>query len=133
MPRTLYTSTDRAGLAIASVFPDAILLSHGSDEDVFQVGPCQLTCRYWTRGGDFVSKQILGCATSVQSGQLRSADAATIEGQLYETQSIIGIVGPEDTVSAVAAALAGRFTGVLIDGNEAIMAEQNAPPDRGGE
>ena len=132
MPRTLYTPTDRAGLAITSIFPDAILVSQGEDEDVFQVGTCRLTCRYWTRGGDFVSKQIMGCATAVQSGQLQSANAGAVGEQVYQTQSIVGVVGPEDTVIALAAALASRFTGVLIDGEEAIMAEPAAAPDHDG-
>ena len=133
MPRTLYTPTDRAGLAIASVFPDAILVSKSDDEDVFQVGTCRLTCRYWTRGGDFVSKQIMGCATAVQSGQLQSANAGAVEEQVYQTQSIVGIVGPEDAVGDVAVALAARFSGVLIDGEEAVIAEPTAAPVRDGE
>lgn len=123
MPRTLYTSVARADLAIASVLPSAILVSSGDDEDVFQVDTCRLTCRYWTRGGDFVSKQILGCATAVSSGELRSADPPSVEAQVYHTQSIIGAVGSEEAVGALVAALAAQFGGVLVDGDEAVLIE----------
>lgn len=123
MPRTLYTPVASADLDIASVLPPAVLVFRGDDEDVFQVGSCRLTCRYWVRGGDFVSKQMLGCATAVASGELRSADPPSVEEQVYQTQSIIGAVGPEEAVGALVAALAAQFGGVLVDGDEAVAVQ----------
>jgi hypothetical protein len=123
LPGTLYTPTNRAELAVMSVFPEAVRVSGGEDEDVFQLGACRVTCRYWTRGGDFVSKQILGCVAAVEAGRLRSTDAAAVQKRVFQTQSVIGIVGPEDQVRVVAAALAGQFLGVLVDGAEAVLAE----------
>jgi len=121
LSRALYTPVVRADLAIARVLPTAALVSQSDDEDVFQVGACRLTCRYWVRGGDFVSKQILGCATAVASGELRSADPTSVEEEVYHTQSIIGAVGPEEAVDAVVATLAARFGGVLVSASEAVM------------
>lgn len=132
MPRSLYTPTTRAALAVADSLPDAVRVSGGEDEDVFQVGACRVTCRYWTRGGDFVSKQILGCVAAVGAGRLRSDDPAAVEDRVSQTQSVIGVVGPEDEVRDVAAALARRFQGVLVDGVEAVLAEPSAAADGGG-
>src|SRR4051812_23322217 len=122
MPIALFTPANRTSLAIASHFPDAAPLASGADEDVFQIGRCRVTCRFWAQGGDFVSKQILGCGTAVRSGQLRCVDIDATERQIDETQAVIGIVGPEDAVRVIASRLASCYSGVLVDGDAAVMA-----------
>lgn len=121
MPKALFTPTNRAGLSISAVFPMASHISSGIDEDVFQIGECRVTCRYWTQGGDFVSKQILGCKTAVRSGQLHCTKTDAVENQVLATESVIGITGPEESVNDIALKLANILTGVLVDGHEAIV------------
>jgi hypothetical protein len=127
----LYTPTTRTGLAIATAFPLASHVTSGDDEDVFQIGDCRISCRYWTRGGDFVSKQILGCHNAVRTGRLRCASKDAVERQVCETKSVIGIVGPDDAIRSLALALAERYSGVLVDGENADLAEQTAAADGG--
>src|SRR5215471_17182048 len=108
MPRALFTPTKREDLTIAADFPMATQVSRSDDEDVFEIGPC----RIWTRGGDFVSKQILGCHNAVRTGRLQCTNADLAKRQVSETQSVIGMVGPDETVFAVALALGARYGGV---------------------
>ena len=122
MPLALFTPTDRRSLAIASHFPGAVPLSSDADEDVFEIDRCRVTCRYWAQGGDFVSKQILGCGTAVRSGQLRCVDIDATERLIDETRAVIGIVGPEEAAREIASKLAGRYRGVLVDGDTAMPA-----------
>ncbi len=123
MPKTLFTPTPRAALTVADVLPDAERVSGGEDEDVFLVGACRVTCLYWTCGGDFVSKQILGCVAAVESGLLRSKDPTAAGDRVSQAESVVGVVGPEEEEVRVVVVLTQRFWGVLVDGEEAVLAE----------
>ena len=122
MPKAIFTTKNRAELRIASILSDAVLVSSDDEQDVFDARGCRITCRYWVRGGDFVSKQILGCGTAVRSGQLKCVDAETVEKQVYETQSVLGVVGPEDAVQSVVQQIAEKCGGVIVDGDKAVLA-----------
>jgi hypothetical protein len=121
MPLALFTPTNRDNLAITIVFPEAVHVSKGKDEDVFDVYQVRVTCRYWMEGGDFVSKQCLGCGTAIRSGQLKCAKRKAAEAMVDETQTVLGIVGPDKAVLAVAEKLAKALTGVIIHSDKAVL------------
>ncbi|MFO0954418.1 MAG: hypothetical protein U0835_25315 [Isosphaeraceae bacterium] len=120
MPKALFTPKKRAELSFADALPEAVAVSIAEHEDVYEIEECRVTCRYWSRGGDFVSRQVLGCGTAVRTGHLLCDDVEAVEEQVYETESILGMVGPEDAVDRLAERLARHFTGVLVDGRNAV-------------
>lgn len=121
MPKALFTPTGRRELKIESVFPRARLISRDGSDDEFEIGDARLTCRFWKKGGDFVSKQILGCSCAIESGSLNCKNKDATLQTIYDTQCVIGIVGPDIAVDSIASKLAVYFSGVLVDGDEAVL------------
>lgn len=125
MPKALFTPIGRGDLKIENVFPLAKLISRHDSEDEFEIGDVRLTCRFWPEGGDFVSKKILGCSCAIESGRLNCENKDATLQTIYDTQCVIGIVGPDITVNRIASKLASTFSGVLVDGDEAVLVSRN--------
>jgi len=122
MPQALFTSTPRAKLAIADVFPSAQHVSSAEGEDQYAIGECSATCCYRTAPGDFVSRQVLGCHDAVRNSRLACSDIPDTLRRVTETQTVIGLVGPEALVAEIVVKLANRFPGVVVSSTEATPA-----------
>ena len=122
MPRALFTSKTREELIAADPFAKSRRLKTSTAEDQFELGKCQVTCRYWREGGDFVSKQILGCHNAIRVGRLRSQQKKVALERVENTQTVIGIVGDEADVAELAGSLTKSFPGVIITEDAAIVA-----------
>ena len=103
------------------MFADAKRLSVGSAEDQYEAAGCRVTCRYRVEPGDFVSKQVLGCHDAIRTGLLACADTESAMSRVAETQTVIGIAGPDAAVENVASALASRFSGVVVGPHDAVV------------
>jgi len=121
MPKALYTSISRAELVAADVLAGATRLPSDPAEDKFEIAGCRISCRYWARGGDTVSHQILGCFNAIRIGRLECADKDAAMARVIAAKTEIGIVGSDEEVEALANVLAACFTGVLISSIDATL------------
>lgn len=121
MPKALYTSISRTELVAADVLAGATRLPSDPGEDKFEIAGCRISCRYWTRGGDAVSHQILGCFNAIRIGRLECADKDAAMARVVAAKTEIGIVGSEEEVEKLAYALATRFSGVIISPTDARL------------
>ena len=122
MPRALFTQKTRKELIAADPLVNALRLKTSVAEDQFELGNCQVTCRYWRKGGDFVSKQILGCHNAIRVGRLRCEKKKVALERVGNTQTVIGVIGDDAEVAELAGALAKTFSGVIITEDAAIVA-----------
>ena len=123
MPRAIFTSTPREKLILADVFLAARHLKATKAEDQFEIGSCQITCRYEIKPGDFVSKQVLGCWNAIRTGGLRCKQKKLAVDQVLRTVAVLGIAGPDDEVEKLAMTLAKQVTGIIVTAEEAIVAD----------
>lgn len=121
MPKALYTPAVRAEVVAVDLFMAATRLPSDPAEDRFQLGDCRVSCRYWTAGGDVVSRQILGCANAIRHGRLRSADKDAAVAQVFKAKTEIGIVGLDEAVAKIARDLAAKFGRILISPTDAEL------------
>jgi hypothetical protein len=121
MQKALYTSISRAELVAADVLAGATRLPGDPTEDKFEIGGCRISCRYWSRGGDTVSRQILGCFNAIRIGKLECADKDAAMARVSKAKPEIGIVGSDEEVEELANILATRFGGVIISPTDARL------------
>ena len=114
MPRALYTAAVRTNFLATSPLAGATRLRSSEGEDGFEVRGCRVTCRYWSAGGDTVSRQILGCANAIRTGSLACANKDAAMAQVLSAKSEIGIVGPDEAVEKIARQLATALRGVIV-------------------
>lgn len=122
MPRALFTSATRSELIGADVFASARRIKNTKAEDQFESGACVVTCRYWIKGGDFVSHQILGCHNAIRVGRLRCKQKKIALDRVGDTKSVVGLAGPDDEVEELARVLSSRFPGVIVTEDAAVVA-----------
>jgi hypothetical protein len=102
-------------------------------EDEYAVGRCRLTCRYRTRPGDFVSRNVLGCYNALTTGRIGCRGREAALRPIANTRTVIGLTGPDSEVAAIAAALARRLGGMLVfESGAEVAAEPEAVAERLG-
>jgi hypothetical protein len=122
MSQALFTTAARKELVAADIFGDAERIKTSKVEDQFEIGECQITCRYRTKRGDFVCQQCLGCWNAIRAGQLRCKQKKVAIDRVLQAKTVIGIVGPDDEAKQLALSLAEQFTGIVVTVKEAIVA-----------
>jgi hypothetical protein len=97
-------------------------LKDSEAEDQFEVGACRVTSRYRTMGGDFVSKQVLGCHNAICVGRLRCEQQEVALERVANSKTVIALIGPDDEVEKLSQTLGEQLHGVIITGDTAIVA-----------
>lgn len=119
MPKALYTPAVRAEIMTVELFVAATRLPSDPGNDRFQLGECRVSCRYRAAGGDAVSRQILGCANDIRTGQVRSGGKDAVIAQLFKAKTEMGIIGPDIAVEELATNLAIMLGGVIVSPTDA--------------